>query len=123
VLLHFDLPRFGSKPAAEAHLTALVTAIHRYQARSPRVKLFGRLLGLLGSPVPASGADMTVHLLAHVHATCGPLIGEASEGTSGVPFRVGMQLLEPLVQGTLGGACPAVQGLGAKMKELAGGNR
>ena len=117
------MPRFGSKPAAEAHITALVAAIHKYQARSPRVKLFGRLLGLLGPSVPPAGADMTVHLLAHVHATCGPLIGESSEGSSGVPFRVGMQLVGPLVQGTLGGACAAVQGLGAKMKDLAGGSR
>jgi hypothetical protein len=51
----FTVSRCGSRLLAEAHCSALVTAIRRVAGRSQRVSLFGRCLGLLEPVVPPAG--------------------------------------------------------------------
>lgn len=39
-----------------------------------------------------AGVGVVVHFLAHLHSTCGPLVSEASEGSSQVLARTAAQL-------------------------------
>jgi hypothetical protein len=53
--------RCGSRLLAEAHCSALVTAIRKTAGRSKRVHLFGRCLGLLEPVVPSAGTLSKLH--------------------------------------------------------------
>jgi hypothetical protein len=119
LLLH----RIGAKAATEAHLTALLASIQKYQSRHPRMRLFARLLGMEAPAVTAAGVNFTMHLLAQLHADCGPLMGEATEGSSAVSCKAAMTLVETLLKGSVDAPCPEVAGLPKKLVQMAGGHK
>jgi hypothetical protein len=115
--------RIGAKAATEAHLSALLASINKYHSRHPRMRLFARLLGMEAPAVTAAGVNFTMHLLARLHAECGPLMGEATEGSSAVSCKAAMTLVEGLLKGSVDAPCPEVVSLPKKLVQMAGGHK
>lgn len=55
----------------------------------------------------SSGVALLVHFMAQLHSLCGPLTGEATEGSGQVLARSAVQVLECVCSQTLG-SCPAL---------------
>lgn len=63
-----------------------------------------------------------LHFLAHLHSSCGPLTGEATEGNSQVMARTAVQLATQLLQPTLAPACNELAALPNALLVAAGGS-
>ncbi|KAK3238018.1 hypothetical protein CYMTET_51941, partial [Cymbomonas tetramitiformis] len=75
----FFLFKFGLRQFAEAHLKDLIHSIGNYQTESPRISLFGRLLGLY-EELPAAATDFAMSFLASLHHFSGTALeGEGRE--------------------------------------------
>jgi hypothetical protein len=60
--------------------------------------------------------------MAQLHAACGPLTGEATEGSSQVVARTALQLAAEVLQPTLAPACPELAALPDALVTAAGGS-
>ncbi|WIA27986.1 hypothetical protein OEZ86_010576 [Tetradesmus obliquus] len=118
----FFMARLGGQLAAEAHCTALVVSLRKAAPRSKRARLFGRCLGLLEPVVPPAGVGALLHFMAHLHCSCGPLTGEATEGSSQVMACTALQLAAEVLQPTLAPACPELAALPDALVSAAGGS-
>lgn len=63
-----------------------------------------------------------LHFLAHLHSSCGPLTGEATEGSSQVMAHTAIQLATQLLQPTLAPACNELAALPNALLAAAGGS-
>eukprot|EP00201_Polytomella_parva_P023307 CAMPEP_0175045938 /NCGR_PEP_ID=MMETSP0052_2-20121109/4740_1 /TAXON_ID=51329 ORGANISM="Polytomella parva, Strain SAG 63-3" /NCGR_SAMPLE_ID=MMETSP0052_2 /ASSEMBLY_ACC=CAM_ASM_000194 /LENGTH=1610 /DNA_ID=CAMNT_0016309603 /DNA_START=156 /DNA_END=4985 /DNA_ORIENTATION=+ len=122
VLYNFFLSRFGCRPAAELHLAAFLLAVDRLRPQHPKVRVFGRLLGLpelppstpglddsdpnlkadvfRSNPLPAPAVEFYVACLNRIHARGGPLLNEASDGCSVVKCKVLAKTAREMVRGS-----------------------
>lgn len=62
------------------------------------------------------------HFMAHLHSSCGPLTGEATEGCSQVMGRTAIQLAAQVLQPTLAPACNELAALPSALVSAAGGS-
>jgi hypothetical protein len=68
------------------------------------------------------GVGALLHFMAQLHCACGPLTGEATEGSSQVMARTALQLAAEVMQPTLAPACPELAALPDALVAAAGGS-
>lgn len=68
------------------------------------------------------GVGALLHFMAHLHCSCGPLTGEATEGSSQVMACTALQLAAEVLQPTLAPACPELAALPDALVSAAGGS-
>jgi hypothetical protein len=69
-----------------------------------------------------TGVGALLHFMAQLHCACGPLTGEATEGSSQVMARTALQLAAEVLQPTLAPACLELAALPDALVTAAGGS-